>query len=205
LGNGFIKSFNPKIMITSANARYSTGGVYKKLGFRLIGLTAPNYFYVKNTSLFSRIKFQKHKLKDQLDFYNEKLTESENMFNNPLFNGNLSSVKKMIKKYKIKIPSITCDYFMQEPFFKIDKKKIKNKIIDKLKKIIRNGNRIGIKYYIFPLVDNGSIKSLAEENILIKETKKLLKLLNKKALILFETDYPPCEIALDSPFFLYRG
>jgi hypothetical protein len=74
---------------------------------------------------------------------------SENMFNNPLFNGNLSSVKKMIKKNKIKIPSVTCDYFMQEPFFKIDKKKVKNKIIDKLKKIIRNGNRIGIKYYIF--------------------------------------------------------
>ena len=53
------------------------------------------------------------------------------------------------------------------------------------KKIIRNGNRIGIKYYIFPLVDNGSIKSFAEENILIKETIKLLQLLNKKALILF--------------------
>jgi L-ribulose-5-phosphate 3-epimerase len=119
---------------------------------------------------------------------------SDNMLKNPLYHGNLSSVKKMMKKYKIKIPSLTCDYFMQKPFFRIDKKKDKNKIIDKIKKIIRNGNRIGIKYYIFPLVDNASIKTLTEENILIKETKKLLKLLNKKALILFETDYHPCKI-----------
>lgn len=119
---------------------------------------------------------------------------SENMFKNPLYQGNLSSVKKMMKKYKIKIPSVTCDYFMQEPFFRIDKKKEKNKIIGNLKKIIINGNKIRIKYYIFPLVDNSSIKSSSEESILINEIKKILKILNKKALILFETDYPPHKI-----------
>jgi len=168
--------------------------VILKLGFmqgRLVNSEKKNriqYFPEKNWSKeFSIANKNKFKIM-------EWTINSKNMFKNPLYNGNLSSVKKMIKKYKIKIPSVTCDYFMQEPFFKIDKKKDKNKIIDKLKKIIRNGNKIGIKYYIFPLVDNGSIKSLSEENILIKETKKLLKLLNKKAFILFETDYPPYKI-----------
>jgi hexulose-6-phosphate isomerase len=83
---------------------------------------------------------------------------------------------------------------MQEPFFKINKKKYKKQIIDKLKKIIINGNNIGIKYYVFPLVDNSSIESLAEEIILIEETRKLLKLLNKNSFILFETDYQPNKI-----------
>ena len=40
----------------------------------------------------------------------------------------------MIKKYKIKVPSITNDYFMQKPFFKKKNFKIKDKIINKLKK-----------------------------------------------------------------------
>jgi hexulose-6-phosphate isomerase len=119
---------------------------------------------------------------------------SENISKNPIYNGDLLCLKKAIKKYKIKIPSLTCDYFMQEPFFKINKKKYKKQIIDKLKKIIINGNNIGIKYYVFPLVDNSSIKSLAEEIILIEETRKLLKLLNKNSLILFETDYQPNKI-----------
>lgn len=119
---------------------------------------------------------------------------SENMSGNPIYKGNLSSVKKMIKKYKIEIPSITYDYFMEKPFFKISEKKNKKKITESLKKIIINGKKIGIKYHIFPLVDNASIKSLEEENFLIDEIKKLLKLLNKNSFILFETDYPPNKI-----------
>jgi len=124
----------------------------------------------------------------------EWTVNSENMSKNPLYNGNLSSVKKMIKKYRIEIPSVTCDYFMQKAFFKINEIKKRKKIINKLKKIIKNGNKIGIKYYIYPLVDNASIKSLQEEDLLIKETRKILKLLNKNSMVLFETDYPPNKI-----------
>ena len=116
---------------------------------------------------------------------------NENIKKNPLYNSELKYLKKMIKKYKIKIPSVTNDYFMQKPFFKKRNIKTKDKILDKLKKIILNGNKIGIKYHIYPLVDNGSINSLNEENILIKEIKKLSKLLKKNSQILFETDYKP--------------
>ncbi len=43
---------------------------------------------------------------------------NENIKKNPIYNGEVSNLKKMIKKYKIKVPSITNDYFMQKPFFK---------------------------------------------------------------------------------------
>ncbi len=116
---------------------------------------------------------------------------AENLDKNPLYNGNLKRLLKASDKYKIKIPSITLDYFMQEPFFKKKKFKNKSKIITNLKRIIINGNKIGIKYFIFPLVDNSSLKSLTEEKLVINEIKKLSKLLNKNSEILFEIDYPP--------------
>tara|TARA_B100000989_G_C19530224_1_gene469241 strand:- start:4611 stop:5432 length:822 start_codon:yes stop_codon:yes gene_type:complete len=119
---------------------------------------------------------------------------AENIIKNPLYNGNLKRLLKAINKYRIKIPSITLDYFMQEPFYKKIKLKNKSKIILNLKKIITNGNKIGIKYFIFPLVDNSSLKNRTEEELLTYEIKKLLKLLNKDSKILFEIDYPPKKI-----------
>lgn len=115
----------------------------------------------------------------------------ENLKNNPFYNGKLTKLKKIIKDYKIQIPSITNDYFMQEPFFKKCNLKNKNQILDNLKKIIKNGNQIGVKFHIFPLVDNSSITSLAEEKVLINEIKKLTKFLGKNSNILFEIDYKP--------------
>ena len=43
-----------------------------------------NYFYFKNEydELQSRVKFQKHKLKNILEVFDENLSESENMYNN---------------------------------------------------------------------------------------------------------------------------
>ena len=121
----------------------------------------------------------------------EWTVNEENLEKNPIYNGELKKVKNIMKNYKIKIPSITNDYFMQKPFFKEKNLKKKNEIFQILEKIIKNGNKIGIKYHVFPLVDNGSVKSKKQEKILIKGIKILLKKLNKKSEILFETDYKP--------------
>ena len=78
----FIREVSPKSIISFADRRYSNGGLYFKLGFRLLYITNPNYFYVKNGRLFSRMRFQKHKLVKLLDSFDEKLSEADNMFNN---------------------------------------------------------------------------------------------------------------------------
>lgn len=119
---------------------------------------------------------------------------NENLKKNPFYNGELKKLKRIIKNLNIQIPSITNDYFMQKPFFKKRNLKNKNGILDNLKKIIKNGNQVGVKYHIFPLVDNSSIVSLAEEKILIDEIKKLTKFLGKNSYILFEIDYKPKKI-----------
>lgn len=43
----------------------------------------PNYFYIKDTNILeSRVKYQKHKLKDKLELFDEAKTETENMILN---------------------------------------------------------------------------------------------------------------------------
>ena len=71
-------------IISYANRRWSNGDLYRKLGFREINRTSPGYFYFKESEmiLYTRDKFQKHKLKDLLETFDENLTEEENMFEN---------------------------------------------------------------------------------------------------------------------------
>tara|TARA_B100000575_G_C22825242_1_gene484976 strand:- start:353 stop:685 length:333 start_codon:yes stop_codon:yes gene_type:complete len=98
----------------------------KKLGFmqgRLVKSEKKNaiqYFPAKNW-------------KKELQIANEnnfKIMEwtinSENLKENPLYNGNIDELKKILKTNKFKIPSVTYDYFMEKPFFK--KKIIKIKV-----------------------------------------------------------------------------
>ena len=61
-------------------------------------------------------------------------------------------------------------------------------------KIIINAEKVGIKYIVLPLVDNGSIRSDKQEKLLILEIKKILKVIKNNTKILFETDYSPNKI-----------
>lgn len=78
----FINDFNPKYVYTYADKCLSNGDVYYNMGFKLHSITKPGYKYFKNNIVYSRIKFQKHKLHSILPKYDDKLTEFENMFNN---------------------------------------------------------------------------------------------------------------------------
>ena len=116
----------------------------KKLGFmqgRLLDSEKKNaiqYFPDKNwTSEFKLAKKNKFKII-------EWTVNKENLKKNPIYNGELDQLIKLMKEYNIKIPSITNYYFRQKPFFKKKNLKEKKKIIQKLEKIILNGNQIGI-------------------------------------------------------------
>ena len=88
----------------------------------------------------------------------------ENIKKNPIYNEKL--LHKLIefkKKNNIKINSVTCDFFMQNPFYKLRNKKDKIKNLEILKKVINNGQKIGIQLFVLPLVDNSSIKNFHQE------------------------------------------
>lgn len=62
--NYFIKKYDPKEIISYADRRYSNGNLYEKLGFTLIGVTKPNYWYFKRKELirYHRFNFRKSNL-----------------------------------------------------------------------------------------------------------------------------------------------
>ena len=80
----FEKTYKPKSLISYANRRWSMGNFYIKSGFTFIKDTIPNYFYFlpKENILWSRNKFQKHKLSNILKNFNKEDTETINMYNN---------------------------------------------------------------------------------------------------------------------------
>ena len=69
-------------IITYSDLRYSQGDLYRNNGFFELKNSNPNYFYIVENSLKSRIQFQKHKLNEQLEYFDEELSEWENMMMN---------------------------------------------------------------------------------------------------------------------------
>lgn len=59
----FFKFYHVKSCVTYSDLRFGEGNVYSYCGFTRGKDTPPNYFYHKNGKLFSRVFFQKHKLK----------------------------------------------------------------------------------------------------------------------------------------------
>ena len=80
----FIKNNNIVNIVSYADKRRSNGNLYKQLEFKHIHDSNPNYYYFRSgdITLYSRIQFQKHKLKDKLKEFDPNLTETENMYNN---------------------------------------------------------------------------------------------------------------------------
>lgn len=82
LFNYFVKKYNPNTVVSYADARWSTGNLYSKLGFKFESISAPNYFYFKNNIRFARYAFQKAKLSKHLEIFDETKTEHDNVFAN---------------------------------------------------------------------------------------------------------------------------
>ena len=83
----FRKLYPGETIISYADKRWSTGNLYKQLGFTLIRESIPNYWYLKehHSVRLSRQQFQKHKLKKLLHIFDENASEVENMHNNGYF------------------------------------------------------------------------------------------------------------------------
>jgi hypothetical protein len=75
----FRKEFSGSI-ITYSDKRWSTGNMYKALGFSYLRTSEPGYKYYKKLNSFSRFQFQKHKLEKLFpNSYSDELTEAQIM------------------------------------------------------------------------------------------------------------------------------
>lgn len=80
-----LKIIKPQSLITYCDRRYGEGKTYLSLGMILDNPTEPNYWYFHKNNpflVFSRVKFQKHKLPSLLEKFDISLSEYENMLQN---------------------------------------------------------------------------------------------------------------------------
>ena len=66
-------------IVSYADKRWSDGNLYRSLGFVEEKDSLPAYWYVRDGVRYSRVQFQKHKLSEILETFDENLSESENM------------------------------------------------------------------------------------------------------------------------------
>jgi hypothetical protein len=79
----FIKDHNPESVISYSDRSQNLGTVYQQLNFKFSHTSPPAYHYTKDLiTIESRIKYQKHKLKNLLLEFDPGLSEWENMVNN---------------------------------------------------------------------------------------------------------------------------
>jgi hypothetical protein len=69
-------------LVSYSDVRWSMGGLYKALGFKVDSISQPGYFWCKSGHRYNRQRFQKHKLQALLPIFDEGLSESENCIRN---------------------------------------------------------------------------------------------------------------------------
>lgn len=122
--------------------------------------------------------------------------DQERLYDNPLMTSpGQREITSLCKKHDFSIPSLTGDCFMQAPFWKVNDALTREKLKGDFKAIISACGNIGIGLVVVPLVDDGSLDDLEQENILVdflSQQQNRLKELGVR--IIFESDFAPVEL-----------
>lgn len=120
--------------------------------------------------------------------------DQENLYENPFMSEDgRSEILRLSEIHGLKIPSLTGDCFMQQPFYKAGYNK--NERLRDFENIIKASGILGVTYVVFPLVDNGALTTNEEESLLIAELLRRIDLLREnKVQIVFESDFPPLKL-----------
>ena len=115
--------------------------------------------------------------------------DSERFSDNPLVTTDgQSEINQLSRTHGLLIPSVTCDYFMENPFWKNNVVVIRKNLIS----IMDGMSRIGAKILVIPLVDNSSLVNLVQSEKVIEFFISLeSELLDNGLQIAFESDFGP--------------
>ena len=79
LRSHFENNYKWKEIYSYADRRWSQGKLYEAIGFKLDGVTPPNYWYIVDKGRKHRFSYRKSVLKNKLKKFDENLSERENM------------------------------------------------------------------------------------------------------------------------------
>lgn len=115
--------------------------------------------------------------------------DSERISDNPLYcNSGLKAIKELIENTGLKVESVTCDFFMENPPWKSALAFEFN--VNWLNRLVSSSEQVGISYIVIPLVDNSSIKQHAHLNVVLDCIEKARDG-NSNIYFIFEGDFSP--------------
>jgi L-ribulose-5-phosphate 3-epimerase len=133
--------------------------------------------------------------------------DQERLFENPLLTEvGQAEIRFLSQQHGIGIPSLTGDCFMQSPLWKVQGSErigLERDFVE----IAKGCAAVGITMMVLPLVDNGRLENMAQEDDLVAFLESQSGFLVAHGLkVLFESDYAPQELArfiarLDSSLF----
>lgn len=121
--------------------------------------------------------------------------DQDRLYENPLlvYEGQ-EEIKELCNFYEVNIPSLTGDCFMQAPIWKSQGKELAALERDFFE-IIKSCVAVGIKLIVVPLVDNGRLENIKQENNLVAFLENQLNFISGCDIkIAFESDYEPFEL-----------
>lgn len=122
--------------------------------------------------------------------------DQERLHENPLMSaGGQAQILELCKFYDFSIPSLTGDCFMQAPFWKVSGHDLCEKLKLDLDSILEACSKVGIRYVVIPLVDDGRLENLEQENNLANHLLAIeSKLIRLGVKIIFESDFAPGDL-----------
>lgn len=122
--------------------------------------------------------------------------DQERLYENPLMTiEGQYKIRALCQKHDLAIPSLTGDCFMQAPFWKVDGQMRADLQADFLA-ISRACAAVGIRMMVVPLVDNGRLETVEQEDVLVEfllaQHSSLAEL---RLQVIFESDFTPSELA----------
>jgi hexulose-6-phosphate isomerase len=91
--------------------------------------------------------------------------------------------------------SLTGDIFMQMPFWRVAGAERDQRLVE-FELVAEACAKVGIKFIVVPLVDNGAMNTQQEEAVVIAEFSKRAAWLQARGLaVVFECDYPPRKLS----------
>jgi hexulose-6-phosphate isomerase len=119
--------------------------------------------------------------------------DSERFEENPLITEyGKNEITNLISKFNIQIPSVTCDYFMENPPWKNNLIEVKENIIS----ILKGMSNINSQILVIPLVDNSSLFDSNCIKIVKSFFTELIPEISKNSLrIAFESDFTPKKLS----------
>lgn len=123
--------------------------------------------------------------------------DHERLYQNPLLTPEgQQEIWELCHAYRIAIPSLTGDCFMQAPFWKATAGQERAALEADFIAIARACSAVGIQMVVVPLVDNGRLEDARQEDAVVEFMLAQADLFRALGLrIIFESDFIPAELA----------